>query len=74
MKINNQKEINALIEQIDMLTKRIEGLDEQYQAPRQAYMEELDKKTSECTNLDRLLTEKTKDHVASLAEIERYKI
>ena len=30
----NQREINALIEQIDMLTRKIEAIDEQYEGPK----------------------------------------
>ena len=57
-----------------MLTRKIEDLDEQYEAPRKAYVEELERKTAEVGSLDRQLAEKQKDLLASLSEAERYKI
>ena len=57
-----------------MLTRKIEELDEQYEAPRKAYIEELERKTAENSSLDRQLSEKQKDLVSAMAEIERFKI
>lgn len=57
-----------------MLTRKIEEVDEAYEAPRKAYVEELDRKTVEAASLDRQLSEKQKDVVGAMAEIERYKI
>ena len=70
----NQAQITKLISQIDFLSRKISEMEEQYEGPKNVYLQEIDDKTKEVQELSQTISDKNKEISSLVTEVERYKL